>query len=130
MKPFLATVSLAALMLSPASAPAAQAPAAEPTPEGARAYVAAAEKDLHELGLIGARAAWVNETYVNDDTDAVATYFGAIGNRERAQIRQQAARFAAVPGLDPDTKRKLDLLRGSLGLAAPTPPAPRPSSTR
>ena len=56
MKPFLATVSLAALMLAPASAPAAQANAAL-TPEGARAFVAAAEEDLLDLSLIGARAA-------------------------------------------------------------------------
>ena len=121
MKPFLATVSLAALMLAPASAPAAQANAAL-TPEGARAFVAAAEKDLLDLSLIGARAAWVNETYVNDDTDAVATYFGAIGTEKGVKYAKQAARFAAVPGLDPDTKRKLDLLRGSVGLAAPDTP--------
>ncbi|WP_310467018.1 M2 family metallopeptidase [Sphingomonas sp.] len=121
MKPFLATVSLAALALVPASAPAAQTAAAL-TPEAARAFVAAAEKDLHEFGLIGARAAWVNETYVNDDTDALATYFGAIGTEKGVKYAKEAARFAAVPGLDADTKRKLDLLRGSLGLAAPDTP--------
>ena len=36
--------------------------------------------------------------------------------------------MSQVPGLDPDTARKLNILRGSLSLAAPTDRAPRPSS--
>ena len=49
------------------------------TPAGAQAFVAAAEKDLLDQALIQSRADWVNATYVTDDTDALAAYFGAIG---------------------------------------------------
>ena len=122
MKLHLATVSLAALVMA-ASAPAAQSTGAAPrNAAGAKAFVAAAEKDLLDLGLIASRAAWANATYVNDDTDAVTAYFGALGTEKGVRYAKEAARWAAVPGLDADTRRKLDLLRGSLTLAAPETP--------
>jgi len=89
------------------------------TPEGARQFIAAAEKDLGDLGLIGSRAAWVNATYITDDTDKLAAYFGTIGTEKGVQYATQAADYAKIPGLDPDTARKLELLRGGLTLAAP-----------
>ena len=89
------------------------------TADGARAFVAAAEKDLYDLALISSRVGWVNATYVNDDSDAVATYFGAIGTEKGVRYAKEAAEWAEVEGLDPDTRRKLDMLRGSLTLAAP-----------
>ena len=113
---WVASVSLAVLALGPATA---QSASSAMTAEGAREFVAQAEKDLFEHALIQSRADWVNNTYVNDDSDAVAAYFGAIGTEKGVRYAKQAARFASVPGLDFDTKRKLDLLRGGLGLAAP-----------
>ena len=95
---FAASVSLVALALSgcaaypssrdrAAAAPAAvgdtpgatHAPAATQyllTAEGARQFIAEVEKDLFDLSVIGGRAPWVNATYINDDTDALAAYFG------------------------------------------------------
>ena len=89
------------------------------TADGARAFVAAAEKDLFELALIQSRADWVNNTYINDDSDAVAAYFGAIGTEKGVRYATEAAQYARIAGLDPDTARKLDILQRSLGLAAP-----------
>src|SRR5215467_8249179 len=93
-----ASVSLAALALAgcaantSSTAPVAEAPAtaaAAPaasealpypqTPDGARQFIADAEKDLGDFSVIGQRAAWVNNTYINDDTDALNAYFGTIG---------------------------------------------------
>ena len=99
--------------------PAGEYPA---TPEGARQFIAAVEKDLFDLGVIGGRAAWVNSTYINDDTDALAAYFGTIGTEKGVRYAKEAARYAQVQGLDPDTARKLNILRGALVLAAPTTP--------
>ena len=121
----LAALALTACAAAPASETSAVAPVPEPvsepalTPEAARAFVAAAEKDLFETTLIQSRADWVNNTYVTDDSDAVAAYFGTISTEKGVKYAKEAARFATVPGLDFDTKRKLDLLRGSLTLAAP-----------
>ena len=92
------------------------------TPDGARAFVTAVEKDLFDLSVIGGRAAWVNATYINDDTDALAAYFGTIGTEKGVEYAKQAAEYAKVPGLDFDTARKLNILRGALVLAAPSRP--------
>jgi peptidyl-dipeptidase A len=102
---------------STAAATAGEYPA---TPEGARAFIASVEKDLFDLSVIGGRAAWVNATYINDDTDALAAYFGTIGTEKGVKYATEAARYAQVQGLDFDTARKLNILRGALVLAAPT----------
>jgi peptidyl-dipeptidase A len=109
-------------------APAAIAEAAAPTPaaapsiDDARAFVARAEKELGDFSLINNRAQWVNNTYITDDTDALAAYFGTIGTEMGVRYASEAAAYARVPGLDFDTKRKLDILRGALVLAAPKTP--------
>jgi len=130
---FAASVSLAALALAgcattptadspgaPLTAPAAGEPAR--TPDGAREFVAAVEKDLFDLSVINSRAGWVNATYINDDTDALAAYFGTINTEKGVKYALEAAKWAQVPGLDPDTARKLNILRGALVLPAPTTP--------
>ena len=109
----------AAVHASPVATPGLPFPL---TPEGAQQFIAAAEKDLGDLSVIGGRAAWVNATYITDDTDALAAYFGTINTEKGVEYASQAARYAEVPGLDPDTARKLNILRGALVLAAPTTP--------
>ena len=141
MKKLAISVSLAALAVAgcattPPAKMAADAPAAindtpgttdapaagqyPMTPDGARAFVAAVEKDLFDLSVIGSRAAWINATYINDDSDALAAYFGTIGTEKGVKYASDAARYAQVQGLDFDTSRKLNILRGALVLAAPT----------
>ena len=134
MKKLAVSVSLLALALTgcaangamPTTAEVAPPPAVntgpERTPEGARQFIAAVEKDLFDLSLISNHAQWVNNTYVNDDSDAVAAYFGTIGTEKGVQYAKEAAEWAKVPGLDPDTERKLNILRGGLVLAAPSTP--------
>ena len=139
MMKFATSVSLAALALAGcATTPPAQMAAAAPadatavapaaagdypmTVEGARAFVAAVEKDLFDLSIIGGKAAWVNATYINDDTDALAAYFGTIGTEKGVKYATEAAKYAQVQGLDFDTARKLNILRGALVLAAPQTP--------
>ena len=133
---FAASVSLVALALAGcATNPGPQMAAAgiEPAPaaavgvndpartaEGARQFIATVEKDLFDLSVIGGRAAWVNSTYLNDDTDALAAYFGTIGTEKGVQYAKEAAEWAKVPGLEFDTARKLNILRGALVLAAPS----------
>src|SRR5688500_14721545 len=116
-----AQMAAAAPPEAPAAAPAASA-AYPLTPEGARAFVAAGEKDLYDFSLISARAQWVNATYINDDSDAVAAYFGTIGTEKGVKYATEAAKYARIQGLDFDTARKLDLMRGALTLAGPPTP--------
>ncbi|HEY0324994.1 MAG TPA: M2 family metallopeptidase [Allosphingosinicella sp.] len=103
-----------------AAAPAQEAPAAAPTVADAETFVAMAERELSELSVIGARAAWVNATYITPDTDALATHFGTLDTELRVRLANEAARYANVPGLSYDTQRKLNILRTGLVLPAPT----------
>ena len=128
------SVSLAALALASCAANpqlATNAPAdatVQPPPagdgpalsvDGAREFVAAAEADLMKTVLLQARADWVNNTYVTEDSDAVSAYFGGMLTEKQVKYAKEAARFATVPGLDADTQRKLKILRTALSLAAP-----------
>lgn len=96
--------------------------APQPSADDARTFVAKAEKDLADFAVINNRAQWVNSTYITDDTDALAAYFGTIGTEKQVQYANDAALYASATGLDYDTKRKLDMLRGALVLPAPTTP--------
>ena len=115
-------ISLAALAaaLTVSHVLAQQTPA--PTAAEAEAFLAKAETAMFEHSLISNRAAWVNSTYLNDDSDAVAAYFGAIRTSMNVDYALEAAKYAAAPGLSAETKRRLDLLRTALTLPAPTTP--------
>ncbi|HEX8655783.1 MAG TPA: M2 family metallopeptidase [Allosphingosinicella sp.] len=109
-----------------AAAPAAaeQTPPAaavtQPTAADADAFVARAERELAEFSVIGNRAQWVNATYITEDTDALAAYFGTIGTEMQVRYATEAARYVNVPGLSPDTRRKLNIMRSGITLPAPT----------
>ncbi|MBY0304463.1 MAG: M2 family metallopeptidase [Sphingomonas sp.] len=117
-----------ALLASPATAKDTK-PAAETatrtvalTAADADAFVAAAEKQLAEYSIDASRIQWVNATYITDDTDALAAKSGAEGTELAVKLALEAARFQKVADLSPDTIRKLDLLRGTITLPAPTKP--------
>jgi peptidyl-dipeptidase A len=105
--------------------PAAAQPVAQPaalTAADADAFIAKAEKELGDFSVVANRAAWINATYINDDTDAIAARFGAEQTEMGVKYALEAARYAKVAGLSPDTLRKLNLLRNGLTLPAPTRP--------
>jgi len=94
----------------------------ESEPKNANEFLAKAEKELGDYSITNARAQWVNNTYVNDDTDALATYFGTIGTEMAVRYASQAAKYMKESGLSADAQRKLNLLRGGLVLPAPQTP--------
>ncbi len=98
------------------------APAAAQTAADADKFVAKAEKELGDFTIFNAQVSWVNNTYITEDTDAIAARVGAQGTEMSVRFATEAAKFQKVPGLSPDTIRKLDLLRGGLVLPAPTTP--------
>ncbi len=98
----------------------ASTPGAMPSIAEADAFVAEAEKTLARISVDAARVAWVNATYLTDDTDALAAKSGAETTDLAVKYALKAARFNNVQGLSYDTQRKLDLLRGGLTLPAPT----------
>ncbi|MCC2976191.1 M2 family metallopeptidase [Sphingomonas sp. PL-96] len=117
-------VALSLAAAAPALAqtgPAAPATTA-PTAADADALVARAEKEMADFSVDAARIAWVNATYITDDTDALAAKSGAIGTEMGVRYALEAAKFDAVKGLSYDTRRKLDIMKNGLTLPAPTRP--------
>ena len=118
-------VSIAALAIASLSLPSIataqdSAAIAAPTVADAEAFLAKAEKDLFDFSIEGAQVAWINATYITDDTDALAAKYGEIGTEKSVQYALEAAKYQNVAGLSAETKRKLDILRGGLVLPAPT----------
>ena len=130
MKTMISCLSLATALALAGPAVAAEkkkdAPAATkgaaPTAADADAFIAAAEKDLFGYTVEASQVNWVNSTYLTEDTDAMAARINAVGTEKSVQYALEAAKYAGVVGLSADTKRKLDILRTGLVLAAPTQP--------
>lgn len=119
-----ASTGLAALAagLSFCAMPAFAQDAYPQTAQGAAQFVAAAEKDLAAFSVDNNRVNWVNYTYLTEDTDALAAKSNGDLTEKQVTYAVEAARFAKVPGLDPDVARKLGILRQNITLPAPTTP--------
>ncbi|WP_326524082.1 M2 family metallopeptidase [Sphingomonas sp.] len=114
-------ISTAALACALAVVPAfAQAVPARPTAADADAFVARAEKQLFDSSVDAGRMEWINATYITEDTDALSAKMNGERNALQVRLALDAAKYATAPGLSPGTKRKLDLMRGSITLPAPT----------
>jgi peptidyl-dipeptidase A len=120
--PLLALAAIVTMSAHPAAAQSrkAAAPAPAPTAADADAFVAKVEKEFYAFNLLANRVAWINATYITDDSDALAAEYGARGTEMAVRYALEAARYANVKGLSPDTKRKLDILRNAITLPAPT----------
>src|SRR3546814_11993561 len=76
----------------------------------ADAFVAAAEKELFDFSVFNARVQWLNNTYITEDSDAVAARVGAQGTELSVRLAKEAARFDQTPGLASDTRRRRGIL--------------------
>ena len=93
-----------------------------PTADEAGAFLIAAEARLLDLWIEAERAAWVQSTYITDDTTAMSAAAQTALIGATMELAAEAARFDAVV-LPPDVRRKLLRLKTSLGVAAPADPA-------
>ncbi len=117
-------ILVSALALAVASPGVAQTapPAGTTTAAEADAFVATAEKEYFDYSIFGGQVAWVNNTYITDDTDAINARVGTEGTELGVKFAKGAARFNDIAGLSYDTKRKLEFLRNGLVLPAPSSP--------
>lgn len=119
----LAACAAVALCATTLAAPAAQAQApatpiaSAPSADEAKAFVDQAEKDLMAMGEYAARMAWVQATYITDDTNWLNAKVDAESNALAVKYAKQAARFDRTQ-VDPVTRRKLKLLKAGLVLPA------------
>ena len=123
LRSLLSGAALALVLCAPALAKEAPAPrAAAPTAAEADAFVADAERTAAARATDWNRTAWINATYITDDTDALAARASAEQTEMAVRYAIGAARFNDVAGLSSDTRRKLDLMKSGLTLPAPTTP--------
>ena len=88
----------------------------------AAGFVTDAERQLSSYNDYAARVAWVNSTYITDDTDYLNARAGAEGTLLTVKLAKQAAQFNATPDLTFDLRRKLDFLKQGIVLPAPDTP--------
>ena len=122
-------LAFAGLLWCISTAPAQSPAASKPTLSEALAFIDNAEKELNTINIDVARASWVEETYITDDTVALlAKASDRLIARQTALI-DEAQRFDGL-ALPPDAARKLMLLKLSIGLPAPRDPALRAEATQ
>lgn len=92
-----------------------------PTPDEARVFLAGAEERLLTLWVDAERAAWIQSTYITDDTTALSADAQTALIGATMELAAEAARFDALD-LPQDLRRKLLRLKTSLGVAAPSDP--------
>jgi peptidyl-dipeptidase A len=110
---------------------AAQTPAAStpPTAESAKKFVGEAEQNLLKLWIDAGRADWIKSTYITDDSEILAAQANEKAISAGVKYAKEATRYDGV-NVDPETARKLRLLKLSLTVAAPADPAEAAELTR
>ena len=122
-----ATTALSALAIALAAAPVpvlADDHAAEEakalTPEDAKEWVAMVEADYNAFSKESGHVSWLNQTNLNHDSNTLAAKYGAEGTLKSVAYANEAAKYARIEGLDPETARKLDILRNGIVMPAPS----------
>src|SRR4051812_3187957 len=109
----------AALILAAAGSAAAQVQTtAAPSAAEAKAFVESAEAQLAAMGEYAAKAAWVQQNFITEDTEWLGSKADAEQSELAPRLALEAARFNGVAA-DPVTARKLKLLKLYLTLPPP-----------
>jgi peptidyl-dipeptidase A len=108
-------------------APAPKEPAI--TVADALVFMGETEKEYLRLDHLNNQAQWVQNTYITDDSDALAT---ATQEALMAYVSKQAVESVEFDKLElsPEMRRKIALLRRKLDLPAPSDPARRAELAR
>jgi peptidyl-dipeptidase A len=122
-------LALAGVLLSVSPALAESAAASQPTVAEALAFIDSAEEELNAIEIDVARAQWVEETYITDDTVALLAQAEDRQIARQTELIGQARRFDSLD-LPPEAARKLLLLKLSIGLPAPSDPKLRAETTQ
>ena len=97
----------------------------EPTAGEAAEFVAETDRELRRVWTRQARADWINQNYLTDDTDALAADAGEESMAVLTARAVASAKYRKVKGLAPDVARQLALLRKSTALPSPSDPEAR-----
>ncbi|MGZ3183424.1 MAG: M2 family metallopeptidase [Telluria sp.] len=116
MKHVIRLAPLAAAVLAAASAYAAPKAPAKPTVAEAERFVKEAEDNLTRLDFDSARADWVSQNFITDDTEAMSADAGERRLTAAGQYALKARRYKDLK-LPEDVARKLKLMQLTLMLS-------------
>ena len=100
-------------------------PSVPPTVDEAIRFVAETNDALMKIWVQEQRAAWINENFITDDTDALSTDAKEASLAFVAQKIKEATRYDGLKGLTPDVARQLKLLKLASLMPAPSDPKER-----
>src|SRR5438309_8057557 len=106
---------------SAAAACSRGASSSAPTAADAKAFLGTVNETTMKLGIQASQAGWVQQTYITDDTEALAARANQAASEAGARFAKEATRYDGVQG-SADERRQLDLLKVSLVLASPSDP--------
>ena len=92
----------------------------EATPDGAKKFVAAVDKDLRRLWVARDRAGWVNQNFITDDTESLSASGEEATAAYITEAITKARRFEGVKGIEGDVARQLLLLKLAQVVPAPS----------
>jgi peptidyl-dipeptidase A len=95
--------------------------AAGATSADATTFLANVNDTVLRLGVQQAQAGWVQQTYITDDSEALAARADQVANDASARFAKEATRFDRVE-VPPGERRQLTVLKTSLVLATPSDP--------
>ena len=103
--------------------------ASKPTVADAEQFMNQAEARLNDIEVKAARASWVQENFITDDTEALSADGQDQLTAANTELIERAKRFDGLQ-LPPELARKFMLLRLSLTAPAPKDPALRKEMTQ
>jgi peptidyl-dipeptidase A len=92
------------------------------TPAGIDAWMRQADKAYFDETVRANRAEWVYETYVMDDSAAIAADAATALSKLQVANAAKASELAKEPGSSPETQRRLSLFRTQIIAPVPTTP--------
>jgi peptidyl-dipeptidase A len=95
---------------------------AGPTAAEAEKFISQAEARLLDLWIKDARASWLEENFITDDTEAISADADREVRAATLDLARQARRYENLT-LPPDVARKFKLLKLSVEIPAPRDPA-------
>ncbi len=112
-------------VVAPAPPPPSAAPAAAlPSPEEATRFLSGVDADLRRLWTHSARAAWVNQTYITDDSDQLSAAAEEASMEYLSRTIKASTRFDGL-AIGADERRQMHLLKLGSVLPAPSDAAER-----
>jgi peptidyl-dipeptidase A len=117
--PIIVLAALTASVLGCGKPPSSPPASTGPTPADAKAFLVTANATTAKLGIEQGQAGWVLQTYLTDDTEAIAARANQAANEAGARFAKESTKYDRVD-VTPDERRQLNLLKVSLVLATPS----------